>query len=450
MHKVLNLLRNNLPSWVFQLQHYLEARFAQILYKNPSSKMIIIGIVGSKGKTTTANILWAILNKKSSPCGLIGTADIKIGDKTIKNHWHKTMPGRWYTQQLLSQMQKAGCKYAVLEVPSEAQQNFRHIGINFDTIIFTNVTNEVLASHKNNLDLLHKHNKRLLAKLNHLKRKNIDSRKIPKTIVANQEAEHFQDYFKFKADQKFSFSTAKDSDASFTATKLNSKISSSTFTVQAPGEKEEFTINIPGKINISNALAAIATASLLGIKLKDSAKQLKSYPGVPGRMNFVNQNQPFTVLIDYAHEESGLKYLLQWANESKLTPSSKIIVLICGQGGGRDVKKRPLMGKMSAELADYVIVSNDDVYDDDPQQIIQDIIAGAKKVRPKLNGIFNIEDRREGIAKALSLAGKNDLVLITGKGVDTSMIIAGKKIPWNEPQVVSEELAKLGYKQSTK
>lgn len=446
MHKTLNLLRRILPGWVFQFQHYLEARLAQIIYKNPSQKIIIIGIVGSKGKTTTANLLWAILNKKEAPCGLIGTADIQIGDKKIKNHWHKTLPGRGVPQQLLSKMQKAGCKYAVLEVPSEAQQNFRHIGINFDLIIFTNVTNEILASHKNNLGLLHKHNKRLLTKLNSLKRKKIDGVQIPKTILANQEAQHFKDYFKFKADQKFSFSTQKNSTADFRAQNIKTTISTSNFTVQTPDQKEDFTINIPGQINVSNALAAISAAFLLDVKMSYAKRTLAKYQGVPGRMNFINQGQPFTVLIDYAHEESGLEHLLGWAKDSKLKKSSKIIVLICGQGGGRDTKKRPIMGQMSAQLADYVIVSNDDVYDDDPQTIIQDIINGAKKVRPKLNGIFNIEDRREGIAKALSLAGADDLVLITGKGTDTSTIIAGQKIPWDEFQVVQEELQKLGYK----
>ena len=104
------------------------------------------------------------------------------------------------------------------------------------------------------------------------------------------------------------------------------------------------------------------------------------------------------------------------------------------------------MGEMAAEQSDFIVVSNDDVYDDDPQQIIKDIIKGAKKVRPNLEGVFNIEDRREGIAKALSLATKDDIILITGKGVDTSMIIAGSKIPWNEHQVVKEELAKLNIK----
>jgi UDP-N-acetylmuramoyl-L-alanyl-D-glutamate--2,6-diaminopimelate ligase len=204
MRKILNVLRKLLPAWVFQLQHYLEARFAQVIYRNPSKNMIVVGIVGSKGKTTVANILWGILNSGDTPTGLIGTADIKIGDKTIKNHWHKTMPGRWHTQKLLSQMKKSGCKYAVMEVPSEAQQNWRHIGINFDLIIFTNVTNEILAVHKNSLDLLHKHNKRLLSKLFSLKRKKIDGATIPKTILANKDSEYFKDYFSFRADQKFS------------------------------------------------------------------------------------------------------------------------------------------------------------------------------------------------------------------------------------------------------
>jgi UDP-N-acetylmuramoyl-L-alanyl-D-glutamate--2,6-diaminopimelate ligase len=437
--KIVNTLRKILPSWVFQLQHYLEARLAQILFRNPSKKMIIVGIVGSKGKTTTANILWGILNSQQSKAGLIGTADIKVGDETIKNYWHKTMPGRWYTQQLLGKMQKAGCKYAILEVPSEAQQNWRHVGINFDLIIFTNVTNEILAVHKNSLELLHKHNKRLLSKLNKLRRKKVGGERIPKTILANKDSEFFNSYSKFKADQKLSYSIQSDG-ADFTPKEIKSSLTSNSFKLLG----QEFKLQIPGKINVSNAVAAIATAKTLGLSLGEIKENLDKYTGVPGRMNLINQGQPFTVLIDYAHEESGLEHLLSWAKESK-PKNAKIISLICGQGGGRDVKKRPIMGEMAARESDYVVVSNDDVYDDDPQQIIQDIIDGAKRIRPKLNGIFNIEDRREGISKALSLARKDDLVLITGKGVDTSMIIAGVKIPWNEHQVVKEELTKLGY-----
>jgi UDP-N-acetylmuramoyl-L-alanyl-D-glutamate--2,6-diaminopimelate ligase len=434
------LLRKILPSWVFQLQHYLEARLAQLIYRNPSNKMIIIGIVGSKGKTTTANILWGILNSKTHPTGLIGTADIQIGNHKVKNHWHKTMPGRWHTQKLLSRMLQANCKYAIMEVPSEAQQNWRHIGINFDLIIFTNVTNEILAVHNNSLELLHKHNKRLLSKFYKLSRKTIDGSKVPKIILANQDSNYFNDYFKFKADQKYAYSV-NNSASDFFATDIKSGIKGSEFKIQ----KQNFELNIPGEINISNATAAIATAKILGLTLNQVSKKLSTYKEVPGRMNLIEEGQPFTVVIDYAHEESGLNYILKWANQVKLE-HSKVITLICGQGGGRDVKKRPLMGKMAAEQSDFIVVSNDDVYDDDPQQIIKDIIKGAKKVRPNLEGIFNIEDRREGIAKALSLAKKDDIILITGKGVDTSMIIAGSKIPWNEHQVVKEELAKLNIK----
>lgn len=434
------LLRKILPSWVFQLQHYLEARLAQLIYRNPSNKMIIIGIVGSKGKTTTANILWGILNSKTHPTGLIGTADIQIGNHKVKNHWHKTMPGRWHTQKLLSRMLQADCKYAIMEVPSEAQQNWRHIGINFDLIIFTNVTNEILAVHKNSLELLHKHNKRLLSKFYKLNRKTIDRITVPKIILANQDSNYFNDYFKFKADQKYAYSV-NNSTSDFFATDIRSGIKGSQFKIQ----KQNFELNTPGEINISNATAAIATAKILGLSLKQVSKKLSTYKEVPGRMNLIEEGQPFTVVIDYAHEESGLNYILKWANQVKLK-HSKVITLICGQGGGRDVKKRPLMGEMAAQQSDFIVVSNDDVYDDDPQQIIQDIIKGAKKVRPNLERVFNIEDRREGIAKALSLATKDDIILITGKGVDTSMIIAGSKIPWNEHQVVREELAKLNIK----
>lgn len=434
----LNLLRRLLPSWVFQLQHYIEARVAQVIYKNPSRSLLVIGIVGSKGKTTTANILWGILNDKKKPAGLIGTADIQIGNRRVKNHWHKTMPGRWHTQKLLSQMKKSGCKYAILEVPSEAQQNWRHIGINFDIIIFTNVTNEILAVHKNSLELLHKHNKRLLSIFHRLKKKKINGSKFPKTILANKDSEFYGEYTKFKADQKFSYSVKEESD--FKPAHIESGIEDSTFKLK----NTRFKLNIPGKINISNATAAIATAQIIGLNPKTISKRLESYGGVPGRMNLIKQGQPFTVVIDYAHEESGLQQLVEWAKES-LPKGGKIISLICGQGGGRDIKKRPIMGEIAARYCDSVVISNDDVYDDDPQDIINDIVKGCKKVRPELKGIYQIQDRKEGISKALSLAKKNDIVLITGKGTDPSSIIAGVKIPWDEYAIVKEELTKLGY-----
>lgn len=439
IHKSLNIFRKILPGWVFQLQHYIEARVAQIMYRNPSKSMYVVGIVGSKGKTTTANILWGILNDPKAPAGLIGTSDIQIANKTVKNHWHKTMPGRWYTQQLLSKMKTAGCKYAILEVPSEAQQNWRHIGINFDLIIFTNVTNEILAVHKNSLELLHKHNKRLLKKFSKLNKKKFEGKTIPKTVLANKDSEFYGQYTAFKADQHLSYSVAEASD--YRPTKVASGLRGSTFNLLG----EDFRLNVPGSINVSNATAAIASANIIGLDLPTISKRLRGYKGVPGRMNLIDQGQPFTVLIDYAHEESGLQYLVEWANQSK-QKGANVISLICGQGGGRDVKKRPLMGEIAAKNCASVVISNDDVYDDDPQDIIDDIVRGCKKVRPNLKDIYQIQDRREGIAKALSLAKKDDIVLITGKGNDPSSIIAGVKIPWDEYAVTKEELAKLGYK----
>jgi UDP-N-acetylmuramoyl-L-alanyl-D-glutamate--2,6-diaminopimelate ligase len=438
VHKFLNIFRRILPAWVFQLQHYLEARIAQTIYRNPSRSMYIIGIVGSKGKTTTANILWGILNDTKTPAGLIGTSDIQIANKTVKNHWHKTMPGRWYTQQLLSKMRGVGCRYVILEVPSEAQQNWRHVGINFDLVIFTNVTNEILATHKNSLELLHKHNKRLLKNLHKLKKKKINSKQIPKTILANKDSEHFKEYSSFKADQHISYSVYSESDFKPSATK--SGLTGSSFKLL----DQSFRLNVPGSVNVSNATAAIAAANTIGLSLKTISNKLVGYKGVPGRMSLIDQGQPFTVLIDYAHEESGLQHLVDWANESK-PKGANVISLICGQGGGRDVKKRPIMGEIAANSCASVVISNDDVYDDDPQDIIDDIVKGCKKVRPELKGIYKIQDRREGIAKALSLAKKNDVVLITGKGNDPSSIIAGVKIPWDEYAVTREELAKLGY-----
>ncbi len=431
------ILRPLLNQDVVNALHYPEALIAARQAQQPTRDMIVIGIVGSKGKTTTANMLWSILQASGHKTGLIGTANIRVGDHEELNKYHMTMPESLALQQIFARMKKSDCRYVVLEVPSEGQTQWRHIGIHFDLLLFTNVTRELMASHKYSQDILHQHNSRVFKYLKRTKKKRFDGEKIAKTIVANADAADFSRYFSYPAEHKYSFSIRKKSD--FRAEHIKSTASGTSFSLRG----QEYAINIAGPINVINATGAIAAAASLGLEPAVIARGLENLKSIPGRMEVIEAGQSFRVIVDYAHEETSMTALME-AGKSMRQAGSKIITLLGAEGGGRDEKKRPIMGKIAASTSDYVVISNVDPYDDDPATIIETIAAGARtagKIEDK--NLFCIEDRRAGINKALSLAAGDDIVLITGKGSEQSMVIGDKKLPWDDRQVVREELEKI-------
>ena len=192
-----------------------------------------------------------------------------------------------------------------------------------------------------------------------------------------------------------------------------------------------------------NALPAIAIGRLLGISDDCIKKGLNNLRLIPGRMEVIKEGQPFTLIVDYAHEKQSITGVLKTANAMK-KPDAKTIILLGAEGGGRDKAKRPIMGELAGKMADYLVVSNVDPYEDDPTEIVEDIAVVAEKFGKVRNkDLFVIEDRRAGISKALSLAKAGDIVLITGKGAEQSMIIGGKSIPWDDRVIVKEELNKI-------
>lgn len=427
------------PQSVTNAYHYLEASLASARAGNPSNKMITIGIVGSKGKTTTANMLWSILSADGTRVGLIGTANIRYGKKEELNHYHMTMPGAFIMQKILTKMAELNCKYVIMEVPSEGQAQFRHVGINYDVLVFTNVTKELMAAHNFNLETLHKHNKRVFKKHYNSKRKNLDSREIPKLVIANTDNKYAKDYLVFPADQKITFGTKNPTN--YSLKNVQDTSSGISFDIN----NHHYNVGILGKINAINAAGAIATALSLGETNKDITNGLKELPVIPGRMEVIDQGQPFTVIVDYAHEQASMTALTESAKDMK-AKEGKIIILLGAEGGGRDIAKRPEMGEIVAKNTDLIILSNVDPYEDDPMTIIEAIARGAEKAGAKRDkNLLTIPDRREGIARALSEAGKNDLVLITGKGAEQSIVIGGKPSPWDDRKVVREELKRLGY-----
>ncbi len=429
-----------IPQQFINNLHYFEALAASFAYRNPSRHMITIGIVGSKGKTTLANLLWAALTgdpKQPKTVGLVGTANIRIGEQETLNPYHMTMPGRHHLQKLLKNMQAAGCEFAIMEVPSEGQAQWRHIGIHFDMLIFTNVTRELMASHNYSLEILHQHNQRVFEQTARQKPKVVSGRIQPKILIANADAEHFLQYFAHQADIKRSYSVHAKSD--YRATRITNTPTGSHFVIN----KHAYDIAIPGEINVSNATGAIAAALELGRSPHAIALGLEQLGAIPGRMERIEAGQNFTVIVDYAHEETGMQALMDGA-QTMVDRKHKIITLLGAEGGGRDTVKRPIMGQIAMRGSDYVVISNVDPYNDDPSTIIDDIANGVRKAKGKDGSTyFRIADRRAGIRKALALAKPGDLVLITGKGAEQSMVIGGKKIAWDDRVVVREELAQL-------
>jgi len=429
-------LKKLVPFFIFEFYYYLIALAGAIIYSFPSKKMIVIGVTGTKGKTSAINYIWACLNAGGIKTGLISTANIKIGQEEVLNKYHMTMPGRFVIQSLMAQMVKAGCQYCLVEVTSEGIKQKRNTAIIFDTAIFTNLTPEHLPSHGGSFEK-YKETKGLLFKNLTSTYKEINGKKIEKTFIVNNDSEHV-DYFRnFSADKKISFGIINTAD--YQAKNIREKNDGVVFSLN----NKEYNLGILGAFNVYNALPAIILAKEVGVSDMNISTGLANLHLIPGRMEKIEEGQKFLVLVDYAHEKESITNVLNTANHTK-KPGGKTIILLGAEGGGRDKAKRAIMGELAGKLADYVLVTNVDPYDDDPKQIIEDIaIVAEKNGKVRGQNLFTIEDRRESIRKALSLAKEGDVVLITGKGAEQSMIINGKSIPWDDRTVVREELKKV-------
>lgn len=427
-------LKKILPAFLLGWYHKVLAILAMVVYGNPSGKLIVIGVTGTNGKSTTVNLISKILEEAGHKVGFTTTANFKVADKEWLNDKKMTMLGRLQTQKLLSDMVKAGCKYAIIETSSEGIKQFRHSGINYDIAVFTNLTPEHLEAHggfenyKNAKGELFKH-------LTNRSHKIINGKRIDKVIIANADDEQVDYFLNFKADKKITFSIAKSSDLK--ATDITIESSGSNFKLQ----NSDFRINLIGEVNIYNSLAAIAVAKSQSVDDQTMKKALADFKNMPGRFEWINEGQNFKVMVDYAPEPEAMTKLYQTL---KLFKFNNIIHVLGSCGGGRDKARQPILGQLAATNAQYVIITNEDPYDDDPLEIINNVAKGAEAAGKTLNqNLFKIEDRRGAIAKALNLAQTDDLVLITGKGCEQYICVShGQKIPWDDREVVKELLAK--------
>jgi UDP-N-acetylmuramoyl-L-alanyl-D-glutamate--2,6-diaminopimelate ligase len=437
---MLHRLKKYLPEPVLGVYHFALANLATVLYRFPSDHMIVIGVTGTKGKSSTVNFIAQLLTELGETVGYTSTAGFNIAGQEIENKLKMTMPGRFALQALMRRMLKAGCSYAVIETSSQGLIQYRHLGINYDVAVFTNLTPEHIEAHggfenyKRAKGLLFRH-------LTHRKAKVLKGQRVPKTIVVNADSEHASYYSCFPADKHVSFSWVGQ--GNYQAHEVSVDAQGALVAVN------DITgyLHLPAKFMRDNAIAAIATVAALGFSLTDVMAAAETLRNVPGRYEQLQVGQPFQVIIDYAYEPQGLKAL--FAAVKQAHPQGRILGIHGSAGGGRDVARRPIIGQLAAWHEDIVIVTNEDPYDDDPQEIIKQVADGAR-AEGKVEGkdLFIIEDRAIAIEQALALAKPGDIVLITGKGSEPVMAVAGgRKLPWSDKEVALKALEKMGYNQ---
>tara|TARA_Y100000294_G_C8541673_1_gene331463 strand:+ start:252 stop:1583 length:1332 start_codon:yes stop_codon:yes gene_type:complete len=431
------------PSPFLLMYHKLFAILANIIYRFPSRKMVIIGITGTKGKSSTVIITTRILEEAGLKVGSMNTVFFKIGDKEWPNNTKQGMQGRFKLQKMLRQMVKAGCTHAVIEVTSEGILQHRQWGIAFDVAVFTNLGPEhieVHGSYKNYRIA----KESIFKNLNQAHRKKINGESIKKVIVVNKDDKEFENFLRHKADEKWITSSSCSK-----SLQLNNKekvLCAKEIKLTSQGVAisiEDNYIHIPlhGLFMAQNAMLAIATAQSLGISLSTSEQALEKITTIPGRAEIIETDKGFKVMIDYAHEPKSFTAIFNTAKD--MAGKGKIIALFGATGGGRDTAKRPEMGKIAAKNADYIVLTNDDPYDSDQQGIIDDISPGIESHGArweKDKNWFSIIDRKQAIQKALSLAQSSDIILLLGKGAEKVIVIGDKHFPWSDRAVAEEFL----------
>lgn len=416
---MLSKLKKLVPEPMVGAYHYMLARMAQAAYGNPSKELTVIGVTGTNGKTTTTYFLAKALEASGHQTGCTTTAIMKVGRKEWLNKTKMTMPGRFFLQKMLRDMVKAGCKYAVIEVSSQGLIQHRHIGIKYDLAVFTNLTPEHVEAHGG---------------FENYKRAKRHLFEVVKNAVLNADSKHIDYYAQTPGLEKVEWYSIH-ADKGLKAENIKLDGNGSSFTVEGVPVR----IRQPGEYNIANALAALAVCKHYGVELKKAAKKLEAIQTVPGRFERVEAGQPWTAIVDYAPEPESFQRLY---DALAFVPKKRVIHVLGSCGGGRDVARRPVLGRLAAEHADIVVVTNEDPYDDDPNVIINQVADGAAKAG-KRDGqnLFRVVDRREAIFKAMAMAHEGDLVVMTGKGCEPWICLEnGRKMPWDEVAVAKEAI----------
>ena len=382
---------------------------------NPSRKFKLVGITGTKGKTTTSFMVKRILEKAGKKVGLVGTIASYIGEKKLEDS-DRTTPESTKLQQIFSQMAKAKCEVVIMEVSSQSLKLNRVAGCDFDIGVFTNFSEDHISpkEHPNMKDYFDSKMKLFdMCKTCFVNADDLQTSKIPRLLPEKNVSTYGID--------NYCNLLAKD------ITITNAAVD---FKVKIGTRNERIKIDIPGRFSVYNALAAIAITTKLGCgaeEIKEALIDLK----VPGRSELVDNPKGLTIMIDYAHSPESLENIL---SATKSYTKGRLISLF-GCGGDRDSGKRPLMGEISGKIADFTIITSDNPRTEDPTKIVKQIEEGMKKTKGKY---ICIVDRIEAIKYAIKMANKNDIIILAGKGHEPYQEINGVKHPFDERVIVND------------
>jgi UDP-N-acetylmuramoyl-L-alanyl-D-glutamate--2,6-diaminopimelate ligase len=421
--------------------HKVEAALFAARHGHPASKIKVIGVTGTKGKTTVCNMIASIFDAAGIKNAMETTINTKIGDTVtphkVKDKWVTTPPAS-VLQKFLATAVKEKCEVAILEVTSQAIDQHRVHGIDFDLLVYTNLSHEHMEYHGN--------------KENYLNAKLKVFRDNPKAIfVVNMDDVNWNRFYSLPAKEKYLYSTKKPVEHGVVARKILTSPADVIFTAAYDQGQVTVKLAMPGVFNVQNALASACAALALGVKPEIVKLGLENIKGVTGRMEAikVSRAQDFTVIVDYAHNADSLKNVYETVKEGLGRTDGRLISVL-GATGHRDKSKRPIMGALAGFYADLVIFTNEDPYDEDPMSIVEEVAegifkGGKKKHQWRLNrNYWKVLDREQAIKKALREARKNDVVVITGKGAEEVMAIGLHEfIPFSDRKIVRDELEKL-------
>ncbi|MEK7170421.1 MAG: Mur ligase family protein [Patescibacteria group bacterium] len=429
----MHLLRKITPHFLISTYHYLLAFVGAVVFGFPSRKLNVIAVTGTKGKSSVVELISALLEEAGFKTAHASTIHFKIGDKVERNMHKMTMPGRFFLQHFLRRAVRAGCTHAVIEMTSEGARQFRHKFISLDALIFTNLAPEHIESHGS-------YENYVAAKVSLAKALGC-SPKREKALIVNGDDKEAEKFLAVFSGKKIVYGK-KDT--------TGEAISSEGVSFNWNGVRIES--SLPGEFNLYNILAAISYAKASGVPIEKIKAGIEKVESIRGRAEEITLQASlrsdlksekrsdlggtfpnFKIIVDYAHTPDSLEKLYQ-------TYAGKFRICVLGNtGGGRDRWKRPVMAGIAEKYCDEIILTNEDPYDENPEQIIREMAAGIKSKRPTL-----IMDRREAIRFALQKASKGDAVLITGKGTDPYIMGPhGTKQVWDDATVAKEELKKI-------
>lgn len=423
MDEILYRIKKIIPRRLFRalqpIYHYALAILGALLYRFPSRNITLIGVTGTKGKSTVTELLTCILEADGKKVASLSTIKFKINDQEERNLFKMTMPGRFFVQRFLRRAVNSGCTHAIAEMTSEGAKMYRHKGLSIDALLFTNLTPEHIESHGS-------FEQYKAAKLE-LARAVAISKKRPRTIVANTDDEHGQDFLNFDVEQALPYGIKDLKNYSLHTDGITLVI-------------EDETIRVPlvGIFNVYNSLAAITYARSIGVELSTIKEALSKLPTVKGRVEHFrppkDAKKNLTVVVDYAHTPDSLSQLYEaFPNQAK-------VAVIGNTGGGRDTWKRPEMAHIAEQFCEHIFLTNEDPYDEDPEKIVDEMAKGINN-QAKLTIIM---DRKEAIKAAIEKVRPGGYVLVTGKGTDPYIMGPNNtKEPWSDAAIVKEILANL-------